>query len=515
MEFENKKIYEILPFLFLILFLFVLFLKFNIFKYKKKFLGASFTSFYNFLKREFHFVFIFFSIFFLLLGFFKFKVGEKYGGITESNVNFYFLFDISYSMLGEDVTPSRLDGAKALTLSILDHFPNESYAVIPFAGKGFILSPLTSDVDTVKFLISRLSPENISNQGSDVNGALKLLLSVMSEGEGNVNVPILLTDGEFFKKVDVSLLNKFKKNGVKFITVGIGSEEGSKIMDPRKGYRETIKVGGKDIISKLHPENLKLISEKTGGKYIDFKNVLYAREEIISFLKRDVFGNKFSFKKVKVNGSYILFFLSFLFFVLYFFTGKYRLKKALFTVLFFFIFLTFIFSNVSDIVKRGNSLYLKGNYSVSIREYVKALKDVERGINNFLKINLNISLSLFKMGDYEKAAFVLENGLNSFKGNKVLKGDALYNLGTIYLFAKKYQPAKTFLEKSLEIDPLNVYAKYNLELVLKRLSKNKKSKNREKRKNIEKNLNSLRDKEKTIFESQHKKKKFGLKGPYW
>ncbi|RUM61526.1 MAG: hypothetical protein DSY59_01525, partial [Persephonella sp.] len=49
-------------------------------------------------------------------------------------------------------------------------------------------------------------------------------------------------------------------------------------------------------------------------------------------------------------------------------------------------------------------------------ELVKALKDVERGSDNFLKINLNISLSLFKMGDYEKALFVLENGLNSFKG---------------------------------------------------------------------------------------------------
>ncbi len=513
MGFEDRSLIGNLLWAVPLFLLFLLFLKFKVYLFWKKLSGKYSRGFLDYLKKEWSFIFIFLSLLFLFLGFFKFRIGEKYSEEIRGNEkNIYFIFDISYSMLGNDIKPSRLEISKNVAISILDRFRGEKFGIIMFAGKGFILSPLTSDWDTVKFLISRLSPESSSSQGSDVNPSLKLLLDMTGSKSKGEKIAILFSDGEFFKKIDDSILEKLRERGIKFFTVGVATEEGSKIPDPKKGYTEPIEVNGKPIYSHLNGKNLIYISHKLGGRYVKYLNVPQVVREIIFAVKGESVIKNFPFRKKKVNGSFLLFFLSFIFFSLYFIFGRVKLKGFLFSLLLFIVFTGFISGSVADVVKKGNEFYRMGRYEKALKKYVEALNGVKKGSSEFLKINSNISLTLFKMKDYKRAIFVLENGLNYYKKNDRLKGEAYYNLGTMYLFEKNYEYARTFLENSLKLNPLDMDAKYNLEIVLRLLAKGKKKK---KEKNVERNLNSLREKEKSFFEVKPKKKNFGLKGPYW
>ena len=59
--------------------------------------------------------------------------------------------DLSRSMLSQDVPPSRLERAKLLATSLLDHLQGERVGLIVFAGTAFLQSPLSADQEKAIF----------------------------------------------------------------------------------------------------------------------------------------------------------------------------------------------------------------------------------------------------------------------------------------------------------------------------------------------------------------------------
>lgn len=71
------------------------------------------------------------------------------------------ILDLSKSMLADDIVPSRLEGAKEVLLSFLDRASIDRFGLIVFAGKAFILSPLTEDRRGVSDIIRHITPDTI------------------------------------------------------------------------------------------------------------------------------------------------------------------------------------------------------------------------------------------------------------------------------------------------------------------------------------------------------------------
>ena len=59
-------------------------------------------------------------------------------------------------------------------------------------------------------------------------------------------------------------------DGVVVYTVGIGTTEGSEIVEP--GNVAKMDIDGQPVISKLNPDELKAIAEKTGGAYFHLED---------------------------------------------------------------------------------------------------------------------------------------------------------------------------------------------------------------------------------------------------
>ena len=76
--------------------------------------------------------------------------GQSEQKLTSEGIELMILFDVSRSMLAEDVKPSRLEFAKKEMIRFLDMGLGHRVGLIAFAGSGLLLSPMTVDRSALK-----------------------------------------------------------------------------------------------------------------------------------------------------------------------------------------------------------------------------------------------------------------------------------------------------------------------------------------------------------------------------
>jgi Ca-activated chloride channel family protein len=91
---------------------------------------------------------------------------------------------------------------------------------------------------------------------------------------------VLISDGEDHDPEALNQAEMLAEQGVMINTVGIGSPEGSAIIDPVTGAEKKDAMGN-TVISKLNEDELKQIAEKTNGTYVHLQN---SEEAITSLL---------------------------------------------------------------------------------------------------------------------------------------------------------------------------------------------------------------------------------------
>ena len=102
-------------------------------------------------------------------------------------------------MLADDIAPNRLERAKEVLISFLREESVDRYGLVIFAGKAFILSPLTTDTRALQSSLSTVTTDTIKQflpglSGTNIGDALlagELLESDIATG----STLILITDG--------------------------------------------------------------------------------------------------------------------------------------------------------------------------------------------------------------------------------------------------------------------------------------------------------------------------------
>lgn len=71
------------------------------------------------------------------------------------------VFDISLSMLAEDISPSRITVAKSVVRDFIAERKNDRVGLIIFAGKPFVSIPFSTDYAGISSIVSGLYPDLI------------------------------------------------------------------------------------------------------------------------------------------------------------------------------------------------------------------------------------------------------------------------------------------------------------------------------------------------------------------
>ncbi len=206
-----------------------------------------------------------------------------------------FAIDVSRSMLAEDATPNRLARAIRETRRLLQDARGDRMALIVFAGRSYILTPLTLDDSAVELQLDALDPDIASEGGTDLAPVLRQgreLLEAVSEG--GARAMVIFTDGEGHDSTAAAreAARALKDAGVTVIVVGEGGAAPVRIpiRDDAGALVEYKRDGaGQDVYTRRDDLRLRMVADAAQGILVpaDFPDQAGAVWKTLAALDRD------------------------------------------------------------------------------------------------------------------------------------------------------------------------------------------------------------------------------------
>lgn len=199
--------------------------------------------------------------------------GRERTAVKVQGYDMVIAMDASLSMLATDVKPNRLELAKQEVRRLRALGATARVGLIAFAGRSYILTPMTVDEGAVDLFLDNLDPSIVGQAGSSLARAIRQgtdLLAATESGSGRALV--VISDGEAFEPVAdvVEAAQRAKEAGVALVTVGIGTTQGSTIPITNDSGKRTLKTdeNGAVVVTHYTPELLKAAAEAAGGTFI-------------------------------------------------------------------------------------------------------------------------------------------------------------------------------------------------------------------------------------------------------
>jgi len=189
--------------------------------------------------------------------------------VTKEWIDIQIVLDMSYSMIAEDIIPTRINVAKQMLANFISEIYSDRVGIILFSWKPFQSVPLSYDYSFLQEFLSSVSVDIVNQSvndelaGTALWDGLVLASDVLTRDyPEREKVIILITDGEANKWVEPDLaLRLLKDQGIKSYTIWVWKSENTTITFPRWNFTQQIQIWWID------EEILRKISEETWGEY--------------------------------------------------------------------------------------------------------------------------------------------------------------------------------------------------------------------------------------------------------
>src|SRR5438045_1633129 len=128
------------------------------------------------------------------------QLGKSLTQIEASGIDIMLVLDVSGSMLTKDFTiggqeATRVDAIREVTRKFIEARPNDRIGIIAFAGRPYVVSPMTLDDD---WLLQNLDRVKIGlvEDGTAIGSAMASASNRLNDKRSKSHVLVLLTDGE-------------------------------------------------------------------------------------------------------------------------------------------------------------------------------------------------------------------------------------------------------------------------------------------------------------------------------
>jgi len=172
------------------------------------------------------------------------------------------VLDLSLSMLAEDLKPNRLTQARFRLSDMLDDALEGQTGLVSFAGDAFVVSPLTSDTNTIRNMLPALRPDVIPVSGSRPDRALELAAELLTRSGFTTGEILLIADNG--SRAAADLAAKLAKEGIYTSVLAVGTPQGAPIPSG-EGFVSDKK--GNIVVARLERDALQAIASAGNGKY--------------------------------------------------------------------------------------------------------------------------------------------------------------------------------------------------------------------------------------------------------
>ncbi len=135
------------------------------------------------------------------------------------------VLDLSRSMLAQDLRPNRLTRARFRLADQLEMTQEGQVGLVAYAGDAYIVSPLTSDMNTIANLLPALQPDIVPVAGSRADRALEMAASLLGRAGLSHGEILLVTDSA--DSADAARARDLKNDGIITSVLAVGTVEGS------------------------------------------------------------------------------------------------------------------------------------------------------------------------------------------------------------------------------------------------------------------------------------------------
>jgi len=128
------------------------------------------------------------------------QLGKSLTQVEASGIDIMVVLDVSGSMLTKDFTiggesATRIDAIREVTQKFIDGRPNDRIGIIAFAGRPYVVSPMTLDHDWLRKNLERVRI-GLVEDGTAIGSALAAAANRLNDKKSKSRVIVLLTDGE-------------------------------------------------------------------------------------------------------------------------------------------------------------------------------------------------------------------------------------------------------------------------------------------------------------------------------
>ena len=403
--------------------------------------------------------------------------------VNRSGIDVMVALDVSKSMLADDIKPSRLERAKQLIAKLIDKLPEDRIGIVVFAGRAYLQMPLTTDHSAAKMYLSSASTDVVPTQGTVIGDALKMSNAAFNTLEKKYKAVVLISDGEDHDETAIKITKAMAEEGVMINTIGIGSPEGTTIIDPVTNETK-MDATGNPVITKLNEEELKSIAVNGNGLYQLFTNT----DEVVDNIDKQLTG--MGQRAISENSlvNYYNFFPWLLGLVLilllteFFMTeikkqaklNKSVIKKQGGVLATLFIIPSFVMAQSDNsLLKKGNDAYNKKEYDVAAESY-KMVTDKDPANE---KAQYNLGNALYKNGNPDEALKAYNEAIKIGK-SKNDQSATWYNKGVSLQNNKKLPECIDAYKNALRLNPSDEEARFNLQKALQQQQKEQQQKDK-------------------------------------
>lgn len=177
------------------------------------------------------------------------------------------LFDLSPSMLAQDLKPDRLTRARLKLMDLLAARLEGATALIAYAGDAHVVTPLSDDARTLAALVPALTPDLLPTPGSAPEIALAKALELLAnvgEQQGDI---LLITDGVSPEAAAAMTARLAESNRVRLSILAAGTAAGAPAPLPSGGFVRD--RSGNMLIASLNPAPLQALARQHAGRYVE------------------------------------------------------------------------------------------------------------------------------------------------------------------------------------------------------------------------------------------------------
>lgn len=341
--------------------------------------------------------------------------------------------DVSHSMSGSDVAPTRFEAAKAMVRELVTEPGANRYAIMAFTSNALPLSPLTSDREILATLLEGITMENILTKSTDIMAVLQKSARILKSDRKPV---VIFSDGG--DRRDFSEAIRFaRQNGIRVYFIPVASEAGTKLYDT---YGEVLRDAKKHMVISARNPYVRYLTDATGGIYMEAFDAGTLAAAVSDYGEAVSAQEQKSLRQVPLFGPLLL-----LAFILFLLTTVRLGRRPAAVVLLLGLWGEQVPLHAGALAfwheYQARESYEAGEFKAAAEHYEKLAEE-----NEAYDVAFNLANSYYQLGRFDEAVILYEAIRTD---DPAFKSAVYYNLANTYARKEEFEKADRFYLKSL------------------------------------------------------------------